>query len=1011
LRAAPIKADTTPIVPKRTQSLVRRLERILVRAMGTALLVSVVLITTEEVIQRKAAVVNASEAWVSTLAIQGESPVLFDDAKTASEILQAGSLYPGMQSVSMLRKDGSTLATHASKGQPVLTAADVAPVSRTAYFEQALRVAKPITVSGETVGLVVAQIDLMPMWHGIGQFLAALVVVLGLSGFGATLIARKFLRRAFVPITDLRKIMEEVAQHETFSIRAQVAANDEVGALTSVFNHMLDQIVRRDALLAEKNARQEALKDAAEQASNSKSEFLALMSHELRTPMAGVLGMLSLSLRGQMAPAVRERIELASANAEALLQIVNDLLDTSKIEAGKLVLEHIDFALMPTLQDAMRLLHERAREKSIAFNVHIDPALPTYFRGDPVRLRQVLLNLVGNAIKFTDRGGITISVKPDTTRPTTGDGRRWVYFEVKDTGIGMSQEAQSRMFRKFEQADTSTTRKFGGTGLGLSISKQLVDLMGGEIALRSRLGEGSTFHFSVPLAPGEQPADAEVYAASPHDYQLRVLVAEDAETNQIIIKALLEEMGHTVSMAANGEEALERLTREHVDLILMDGRMPIMDGLEATGHIRAGFWRDWVFPNRHIPIIALTANASAQDRERFLAAGMDDFLTKPIDESALYTALTAVIHKLLAAGQTLQPRASNDLSALDALTGAEALPAPPPALPAAGQPPTDPLATKPTQLSSALVAHLQNLFMDQVPGHLQEITDAVAAGDWHTAAIVAHTMKGRVVYFWPDSRIYTLCSDMEQQADAGESEAFMAHFAELQAALKAAMSQAPATDAPSDTPEAAIARLRCVNSKAGLKHMGGRRDLYLNILERFLQSQADALHQAEAQLRDGRPGDAVRTIHTLKGLASTIGAESLADAAQTLESLLAGLDRWDEADAAYQSAYQHVAAALRPLVSELTVLAGGVDKPPATLPGAPAQPADITLLELATLLREYDGNTPWYFAHHRASLQRVIPDDVLTRMAHLIGAFDFDGAGKLLEALPGKTAFTANAPT
>ena len=970
------------------QSLIHRLEMILGAAMSAALMIGLVLITSEEFVKRKDAAVEASDAWLSTLVIQAQSAMLFDDEKTAAEILQAASVYPGVQAVSVFRVDGSVLAQHMSEHQPALSVADFDRAETTHYFDRSLTIAMPVMVSGSRVGTVLARIDLMPMWRAIGQFVLAFLIVLSLSGVAATIVARQFLRRALAPITELKDVMSEVTRREEFMIRAKVVENDEVGALTVVFNSMLDQIAHRDGQLAENNAHLIALKEAAELASNTKSEFLALMSHELRTPMAGVLGMLGLSLRGQMEPAVRERIEIASANASALLQIVNDLLDISKIEAGKMALEQVDFALRPMLDDATRLLHERAQQKSVRFVLNIDPALPAFVYGDPTRLRQVLLNLVGNAIKFTEEGSVSVSVTLLGMEAGTPERLR-VRFEVRDTGIGMTDEAQRRMFQKFEQADTSMTRKFGGTGLGLSISKQLVELMGGQIELRSQLGEGSSFFFTVPLAVGVKPIESEVYEVAPHDHVLRILVAEDSETNQLIIRALLEDMGHEVSTVENGEEALVMLAREPVDMILMDGRMPVMDGLDATRHIRSGRWEDLVFSDPAVTVIALTANASPQDRERFLAAGMNDFLTKPIDETALHKALSTVIDGLLAAGKTLKRRTGKDVAMLKQQLGVAGM---------AHSTMTSPAAA---MADEVVRMQMMKVFLDHAPVRMEEIEEAISLGDWEQAAMIAHGLKGSVAYLWPDSPLHALCGQMEANADAREITLFIDRFMLLKEELELAREAAAVPQAALESVEDEdLGRLRELNARAGLRHMGGRRDLYLDILRRFSRSQSETVAQIHLLLCEGMREDAQRLIHTLKGLASTIGAERAETCAQVMEALLDRAEPWREDDQAYQVARSELDAAMQSVIAEMAQLVLSAQIVKAEPAGVYDEGASLAAAQtLAGMLALSNGDAPAFFEGHRAELRYLMGEARYERLVQMIEMFEFDHALALLQAL------------
>ncbi|MCV2370925.1 ATP-binding protein [Roseateles oligotrophus] len=767
----------------RQNSLVTRLEHILAAALAAALLIALLLITAQEAVMQRAAVIEGSQAWLNTLAVQAASPLVFDDAKAAGEILRAASIYPGLQSVYILRANDSTIASHLTAPQMGLNAAELHLQPKSRLFENHLLLATAVMLSDARVGTIVARVDLARMWHSIAKFGLALVLTLGLSGAAALLIARRFLHRALEPITGLKQVMDEVSQRDKFTVRARVVANDEVGALSTVFNRMLDQIVKRDSQLEESNARLLALKDAAEQASTLKSSFLAMMSHELRTPMAGILGMLKLGLRGQMEPLVRERVELASKNASALLQIVNDLLDVSKIEAGKLKLETVDFALRPLLDDAMQLLVERAGQKSIQLELHLDPQIPTYLQGDPTRLRQVLLNLVGNAIKFTERGGVTVAASLGSAN--SAPGLVSIYFAVQDSGLGISEEAQTRLFQKFEQADMSTTRNFGGTGLGLSICKQLVEMMGGRIGLQSSLGIGSTFYFEVPLAVGQQPQQELLEALPPHEHQLHVLVAEDAETNQLIVKALLSDMGHTMSLVKNGEQALLALTQERFDLILMDGRMPVMDGLEATGHIRAGRWRDHVFSEPNIPIIALTANASEQDRARFLSSGMVAFLSKPIDEHALHQVLGQVIKERQRLGQMLKPQDAHQQT-IPQTESNDAM-----AESGADQASPRPISKQEIRAQRVLELKSQMLsaFREQLPMRLQEIDAAIQDEDWHVAAVTVHGIKGCLAFIEPNGSSYEWCDAVERYADLCQAEPFIEGFEQLKLALAQTLDQ------------------------------------------------------------------------------------------------------------------------------------------------------------------------------------------------------------------------------
>jgi signal transduction histidine kinase/HPt (histidine-containing phosphotransfer) domain-containing protein len=473
-----------------------------------------------------------------------------------------------------------------------------------------------------------------------------------------------------------------------------------------------------------------AAKEEAERASRAKSDFVSRMSHELRTPMNAILGFAQLLEGEELQASHQNYVSLINRSGQHLLELINQVLDHAKIEAGRLTLENLDYDFREAIAEVSAIVSERASAKGLQFIAEIAPDLPRRLMGDPTRLRQVLINLTANAVKFTESGTVKLRIAPDGER---------LFFSIRDTGIGMDAAARKRLFQPFGQADESITRKYGGTGLGLIISRELVQAMGGDIEVDSAPGVGSCFSFSLPLRQPAVAAEAAVYSAdnalvvpsgvSEGDTTLAelvdgtILLVDDNRVNLVLGAAMLSKKGLVHDSAANGMEALQRLDRKEYVLILMDMEMPVMDGLTATMCIREREQST----GGHVPIIAMTANALQGDRERCFEAGMDGYISKPINLAALEQEFRRVMG--LASVARSAPASSSRLPALDGLQV------------------YDRKAALDRLGDADLLGELVAMFVADYPRNIGDVESALAGGDWQRLRREAHTMKGLLATF------------------------------------------------------------------------------------------------------------------------------------------------------------------------------------------------------------------------------------------------------------------------
>jgi signal transduction histidine kinase/AmiR/NasT family two-component response regulator len=610
--------------------------RIAAVAMATAVAVLIAAAGTFILQQWRAERVINERAYVALtkmLSAQSEPLLAYGDTSGKSHMFAAMPSLPRVRSAEVVNRQGQVVASY-RRSQKIRMAVGRLDVR-----------SEPVVAERGTVGKVVVTIDQPTALGILPRYIAVSGALFFVAAGIALFLGRWLAKRVTKPVQKLADAMEEITGGQgDYDRRVEPMYDDEVGKLTESFNELMQRLHNNDIKLRQAMDDLVEARDQAEAANVLKSHFLANMSHEIRTPLNGVLAMAQIMAMSDLGDQQRERLDVIRRSGESLLAVLNDILDLSKIEAGRMELEPAPFETASTLRQAFASFAGMAEKKGLEFSIEIDPLAEGWRSGDAARVCQIVNNLISNAVKFTEKGQVSLRVEPQGA-----DGETGIRLLIADTGMGIAADKQSYMFEKFSQLDGSATRRFGGTGLGLAICRELAQLMGGEISVKSEVGHGSTFTVELPLPRITHEEEApkpmvEPVVLDPENVEderpLRVLAAEDNATNQLVLRTVMQTFGADLTMVADGRQAVEAWRKAEFDIILMDIQMPEMDGLTATRTIRD---EEIVTARPRTPVVAVSANAMTHQVKEYLDAGMDGHVAKPIELMKLHAAMAKAL--------------------------------------------------------------------------------------------------------------------------------------------------------------------------------------------------------------------------------------------------------------------------------------------------------------------------------------------------------------------------------